>query len=115
MLDFLVTAEHSTVRADRPFERVFERVAHRLWTRYRRRRDLGVSVSKDAADLVHAEHLPLDSTVFERLQALHPSFPVPATLRGMTRDDYQNAQQAARRLAEVYGVPPIWIEDAYSG
>jgi hypothetical protein len=60
-------------------------------------------------------HLPIDSTVLERLQALDPSFPVPATLRGMTRDDYQSTQETARRLAGIHGVPPIWFEDAYSG
>lgn len=59
-------------------------------------------------------HPPLDRTVLQGLQGLDPSFPVPATLRGMTPDDYRNAQQAARKLAEHYRAPPIWFEDAHS-
>jgi len=59
-------------------------------------------------------HLPLDSTVFSCLRELDPSFPAPVALRGMTREDYRRAQEAARSLAERYQIPTIWFDDAWS-
>lgn len=59
-------------------------------------------------------HLPLDSTVFSCLRELDPSFPASVALRGMTREDYRRAQEAARSLAEGYQIPTIWFDNAWS-
>ena len=59
-------------------------------------------------------HLPLDSTVFDRLRSLDPGFPVPPVLKGMTEEQYRCVQRAARELASKFEIPPIWFEDAYA-
>ncbi len=59
-------------------------------------------------------HLPLDSNVFFGLQKIDPEFPATWILKGMTREQYWAMQNAARKLAEQYGIPPIWFEDAWA-
>ena len=58
-------------------------------------------------------HLPLDSSIFYSLQQIDPAFPATWMLKGMTRQQYWSMQNAARKLAEHYGIPPIWFEDAW--
>lgn len=59
-------------------------------------------------------HIPLDSNVFGSLFQIDPSFPVLWTLKGMTEEQYLNIQASARNLADKYGIPPIWFEDAWT-
>lgn len=59
-------------------------------------------------------HIPVDVTVTYHLSKLEPSFPGVWVLKGMTKDQYTSVQDAARRLAREYGVPPIWFEAAWS-
>ena len=58
-------------------------------------------------------HLPLDSNVFFSLQKIDPAVPATWMLKGMTRQQYWSMQNAARKLAEQYDIPPIWFEDAW--
>lgn len=59
-------------------------------------------------------HIPLDSNVFWYLQQLDPQFPATWVLKGMTSEQYWAMQTAARDLAQRFGIPPIWFEDAWS-
>ncbi len=59
-------------------------------------------------------HLPLDSNVFYSLQEIDPEFPATWVLIGMTREQYWAMQNAARKLAEHYAIPPIRFEDAWA-
>lgn len=59
-------------------------------------------------------HIPVDSTVTLHLSGLDPTFPRVTRLKGMTKKEYLEVQNATRRLAEVHGVPPIWFEAAWS-
>ena len=59
-------------------------------------------------------HIPVDSTVTLHLSSLEPTFPRVTRLKGMTKREYLEVQNATRRLAEVHGVPPIWFEAAWS-
>lgn len=59
-------------------------------------------------------HIPVDSTVTLHLSSLDPTFPRITRLKGMTKREYLDVQNATRRLAEVHGVPPIWFEAAWS-
>jgi len=45
---------------------------------------------------------------------LESDFPAIWVLKGMTREQYLQVQEAARRLAQARGVPPIWFEAAWS-
>ena len=47
------------------------------------------------------------------LQQIDPAFPATWMLKGMTRQQYWSMQNAARKLAEQCGIPPIWFEDAW--
>jgi len=59
-------------------------------------------------------HIPVDMTVTDHLSRLEPTFPGVWVLKGMTKDQYMCAQDAARRLGREHGVPPIWFEAAWS-
>lgn len=59
-------------------------------------------------------HIPIDATVTHHLSKLEPSFPGVWMLKGMTKNQYVLVQDAARRVAYAYGVPPIWFEAAWS-
>lgn len=59
-------------------------------------------------------HIPIDATVTYHLSQVDPGFPSVWVLKGMTKDQYLRIQEAVRRLAERYGVPPIWFEAAWS-
>lgn len=59
-------------------------------------------------------HIPIDSNVTYHLSQLDPSFPAVWVLKGMSKEQYLAAQDAARRLAEAHGVPAIWFEAAWS-
>lgn len=59
-------------------------------------------------------HIPIDSTVMNDLTRIDPTFPSIFTLKGMTKEEYWHVQEAVRKLAENYGVPPIWFEAAWS-
>jgi hypothetical protein len=59
-------------------------------------------------------HIPVDAAVTYHLSKLEPTFPGIWLLKGMTKDQYGSVQEAARRLAQQHGVPPIWFEAAWS-
>src|SRR5437867_8584498 len=59
-------------------------------------------------------HIPVDVTVTYHLWKLEPDFRWVWQLKGMTKDQYTSVQDAARRLAQTQGVPPIWFEAAWS-
>lgn len=59
-------------------------------------------------------HIPIDSTVTYHLSQLDANFPSVWVLKGMTREQYFQVQEATRRLAQARGVPPIWFEAAWS-
>jgi hypothetical protein len=59
-------------------------------------------------------HVPLDSMVFAAIQSVLPSFPIPATLKGMKADEYWIIQKALRQLARKLEIPPVWFDDAWS-
>jgi hypothetical protein len=59
-------------------------------------------------------HVPVDPAVTYHLLKLEPTFPGVWILKGMTKDQYVSVQEAARRLAQQHGVPPIWFEAAWS-
>jgi len=59
-------------------------------------------------------HTPIDWNATDHLAQLDPSFPVVATLKGMTKNEYWRVQMAVRELADKHGLPPIWFEAAWS-
>ena len=59
-------------------------------------------------------HIQIDSIVMDHLSELDPQFPIIYGLKGMTKKQYINIQQATRKLAKKYQVPPIWFEAAWS-
>lgn len=73
-----------------------------------------LSSEADWARLRPFLHIPIDSTVTYHLSQLDSSFPSVWVLKGMTREQYLQVQEAARRLAQARGVPPIWFEAAWS-
>jgi hypothetical protein len=59
-------------------------------------------------------HVPIDWNVTHYVSQLDTSFSGPSTLKGMTKTQYLDIQQALRRLASQHSVPPIWFEAAYT-
>jgi len=59
-------------------------------------------------------HIPVDTNTTFHLSQVDPDFPSVWVLKGMTKDQYVRIQEAARRLADQKGVPPIWFEAAWS-
>jgi hypothetical protein len=59
-------------------------------------------------------HLPLDSTVFAHLMEIDPTLKMTRQLKGMTKAQYWELQNAARNLANKYRLPPIWFEAAWA-
>jgi hypothetical protein len=59
-------------------------------------------------------HVPLDENVLIHLEKLDPRLPKLLWLKRMTKDQYLEIQDGARRHAESHGVPPIWYEAAWT-
>ncbi len=59
-------------------------------------------------------HVPIDGSTNYYLTQLDDTFPAVWVLTGMTKSQYSRFQEAARRLADKHGVPPIWFEAAWS-
>ncbi len=59
-------------------------------------------------------HIPIDKTVMNHLTQIDSNFPSPDVLKGMTKEKYWQIQEEIRKLANTYGVPPIWFEAAWS-
>lgn len=59
-------------------------------------------------------HVPIDSNVSDYLTKFEETFPAVWVLKGMTKKQYMQFQEAARRLGDQYGVPTIWFEASWS-
>lgn len=59
-------------------------------------------------------HIPIDWNVNYHLRQIEPNFPLIITLKGMSKQQYLNFQERTRKLAEKFGLPPIWFEAAWS-
>lgn len=59
-------------------------------------------------------HVPLDWNVTYYLNQITDKISPLAVLKGMSKEEYLMIQKSIRELAELYDVPPIWFEAAYS-
>lgn len=59
-------------------------------------------------------HLPIDKNVTQNILIINPEFKVIQRLKGMTKQQYLNFQADAKKLADIYNVPKIWLEDAWA-
>lgn len=59
-------------------------------------------------------HIPIDWNVTYHLIQIDSTFPIPAILKGMSKEEYWRIQKRVRELAATHGLPPIWFEAAWS-
>lgn len=59
-------------------------------------------------------HVPLDEKVLSHLENVSHAFPKIEKLKGMTKDEYLQAQEAVRALAKLHRRPAIWFEAAWT-